>query len=555
MEKKLKVDMGESHETKSKTLRPLKAVAKVIGILLIFFGFLVLVLSYAVKYLLENGYTEEELERIFLIVFLVGWLFFGGGLGLCFGVSIVTLPSQTKIDNRLDQYFKNREKPTKSIRFFSFRWSKFLAAIFLLFLGFLNLFIITGAISHHNPPYGNAVVLGGPSFYYVMAFFPHGFGIGLLLYAILHSHKANVGRSENYFYYNQFKKNSTVNTALPKTEIEMIQYQNININKNYAWVLTLVPFSVLTAIQGVYLLMAPMLTDPTQGILFLVTAVLEIVALYFLALRPAHNLKVTTKENLYETWFTPYKEKITEIPIPEEDRIGKINTEFMNENKISPTHKHYTRLLIGIFFLASGLVMLIFYYVIHIFGYWYTMVSIIFGTLLIIKATVNDFSDKNGVLVDYNKEDKTLNFERTSRSHFVKINTLQSTDLEVSNQFRRLNVFELLLIPILLAFSTIQTVQSWVLSTSPTLIINSVITTAFLCLVYFLIFIHVCVPIDQLRVKTPTLKYNIPITLTDRKKRFLEGVKPFSSRGLFIIITGVSSVIGILIYLNLYFFI
>ncbi len=561
MEKKSKAEMGESFEVVSKTLRPLKAIAKIIGLILAFFGFLILVLSYAVKYLLEDqGYTDQELHMIFLLVFLVGWLIFGGGLVLCFHVTVMTLPSQNKMDYSLDQYFKNREKPTKSNRFFSLKVNKLIAAILLLTLGFLDLFIITGAIAHHNAPFGNAIVLGGPSYYYPVAFFPHGFGIGLLIYVLFYSHKVNIASSENYFYYNEFKKNSTVNTTIPKSEIEMIRYQNTNINKNYAWILTLIPFSVLTAISGVYLLRAAINKDPTQGILLLVTAAIEIGALFFLALRPAHYFAITTKGYFYQTWFTPFRKKSIEIPLSGKERKEKISVELMNTLNISPTHRQYTKLLIGIFFLVSGLIMLVFYFVVHIFGKVYTMISIIFGTLLIIKAFVDDFSDRNGVVLNQNESDKFVSYERTFQSRFVKIKTLQPTELEVSNQFRDITIYELVLIPILLGFSTIQTMQGWALSTSTPFILNSIMTTAFLCLVYALVFIYICVPTNQLRLKTPTVKYNIPVTLTGGKSRFLEGVLSkdlrvsFLVRCLFIVAIGVVSIVYYFIQIYPYFY-
>lgn len=557
MTKAIKSESNESFEMISKKLRPIKAIVKVIGITLVFFGFLILVLSYALNYLIDD---VSDPDALFLIVFSVGWLIFGGGLGLCFGVSIITLPNQDKISNYLDQYYKDKERPTTSIRFFSFRWSRLLAAILLLTLGFLDLFIITGAIGHHNPPYSTAVVLGGPSFYYLIGFFPQGFGIGLLLYVMFKSHKANIGDSENFFYYNEFNKNTFVNTAIPKDEIETISYQNNRLGSNHIWIIALIPFIVLGAINGVYLLRAPLLTDPTEGILFLVTSVLEVGALFYLTLRPAHYFKISTKENHYETWFTPYKKDLSDIPILENSH-PKSSSEFMNEHDINPTHRSYSGLLIGTFFLTSGLIMLIFYYVIGIFGNLYTMSSIIFGTLLMVRAISNDFSDKNGVQVDYDTTMKTIRFEQTFHSRFTHIKTLQSTEARVMGQFRQINIFDIMLISPILIFSTIETVQSWAISSSSNVILNSVITTGFLALVYLLIFLYICTPLNHLRLSTPTLKLSIPVTSTKHEKHLFEGIlstdlkKSFLYRCLFLVIIGVSTLIGTLIYLNLYFFI
>ncbi|NVM52474.1 MAG: hypothetical protein HWN66_02140, partial [Candidatus Helarchaeota archaeon] len=155
MKKNSELETGESFETIRKKFWILKAIVKVLGILLIIFGFLVTVLSYALTYLIEDfkDLPVPEQESIFLIAFSVGWLLFGGGFLICFSVSILNLTKQSKVSNYLDQYFKAKEKPEKSIRFFSFPSSRLLASVFLLILGYLLLFILTGAISHHQPPY------------------------------------------------------------------------------------------------------------------------------------------------------------------------------------------------------------------------------------------------------------------------------------------------------------------------------------------------------------------------------------------------------------------
>lgn len=562
MEKISKLKAEESIEFISRKFRVIKAIAKIAGIGLIFFGLLITILSYAMEYLIDDfdKLPLEEQELYFLIPFWLGWLFFGGGFLACFFTTIYTLPKQDKVTDYLDQYYKNKEKPQQSTRFLSFRVSRLVAGVLLLILGLLGLFILTGALAHDNAPYGEVIVLGGPSFYYIVAWFPHMFGIGFLLYTIFYSHRAHIASSENNFYYNGFKKNSTINVIVPKEEIEMIRYQNNKIGVNHVWIFTLVPFMVLTAIAGVYLFMAPLMTDPTQAILFLVFSILEIAALYYIALRPASYLRITTQDSFYETCFEPYKKDVPDIPLSNVDQKGKIHSEFMTKNNINPTHRSYTKLLIGIFFVASGLIMMTLYFVVGLLGGFYTMVSIVFGAVLVIKAFSQDFSDKNGVIVDYDKGTKLLNFEQTRGRRFLKINTLQPTGLEVVEQFRSTNIWEILLIVIFLPFGTIETVQGWVLSTTPALIINSVITMAFLCIVYFLVFVYLCFPINKLRVDTPTLKYELPVSLTEGQSRFLSGVlsadlkKTFLLRCVFLALICVGAIVGTIIYLYPFFF-
>jgi len=548
----------ESFEKIPRRFYILKAIGKVIGAIFVFFGFLIIILSYAVTYFIE-GASNPDL--IFLSTFAIGWIILGSALLVCLRVSILSLPTENQVTKYLEKYYQTKEPPQKVARFFSLRVSRLFAALFLLILGFLDLFILTGKISHHQPPYGNAVFLGGPSFYYVVAFFPHAFGLGFLLYVFFKSHRVNIASSENYLYYNEFTKTSFINADIPKTEIEAVSYQNNYVGINYLWLLLLVPFLVITAINGVYLLRAPLLETPIQGILLVTTSILELPALFYVLLKPSNFLKITTKKNYYESWFVPYNVDLREIPLPKPAGKAKKNSEFMTSHNISPTHRSYIGLVLGLIFLISGLLMLTLYYIIGIFGHLYTMVSILFGTMLIVRAIMNDFSDKNGVHIDYNDSNKSLSFKQDFRSHFMRINVFQLSGLEVTNSSRKINLLDFLLIPILIGESTIQTILSWVTTTTPNLIQTSVITTVFLGVIYFLFFLYLCLPSSHLRLRTPTLSYDIPVTLAHQKKRFLSGIlakdlrRSFILRCCFIALIGILSAIGILIYLNLNFFV
>ncbi len=558
MEKKLVNKTNEAFEETSRRFRIVKVIARVLGSIFVFFGFVIIVLSYGVTYFVEGLSNPDQ---VFLIVFGVGWIIFGVSLFICLRVSILSLPNEEKVSKYLDDYYTGKEKPQETARFFSFRISRLLAAFFLLFLGFLDLFILTGKISHHQPPFGNSVFLGGPSFYYTVAFFPQGFGLGFLLYTFFKSHRAHIASSENYLYYNEFKKNTFLNADIPKEEIEVIRYQNNRVGISYIWLFLILPFSIFTAINGVYMLRAPLLQNPIQGILLVLTAILEIPAVFYITLRPSNYLNITTKDNLYETWFVPHKMELRDLPLVEEDRKGKIDKTFMDSHNISATHRQYTNLVLGIFFLVSGLLMLVLYYVVGIFGHLYTSASVLFGTMLVIRAVAGDFSNRNGVQVTYEESEKALSFEQNFRSHFMRINTLHSTDVEITRSFRHINFLDILLIPVLLFMGTRQTILSWAIATTPNLILISVITTVFLGLIYFLFFIQLCGLTDHLRLTTPTMKYSIPITLSNPKIRFLNGAlskdlkKSFILRCAFIALIGILTLILTLTYLNLNFYV
>jgi hypothetical protein len=235
----------------------------------------------------------------------------------------------------------------------------------------------------------------------------------------------------------------------------------------------------------------------------------------------------------------------------------------MNNNKISSTHRNYINLLLGIFFMISGIIMLVLYFKVGIFGNLYTMFSIIFGIILLIKAFSKDFSNKNGDYIDYDKSSNSIRFYRKFKNLFLnKFHNLFAFNVEetnIENRFRRLNFFDFLIIPILLIFNTIETVQSWAISSTPITIINSIITTIFLILVYLIIFVYFCFPMNNLSIKTQTAKFNIPITLQEKKNNIIKELfskrlrKTLILRIGFVLIIFLISFIGMLVYLNLYF--
>ena len=77
---------------------------------------------------------------------------------------------------------KNLREPISNIiKFNSFAFTRLIAGILLIIAGFLSLSVF-GTDVGHEVPYGSAVFLGGPSWFYVTGLPALGFGFGLLLY-------------------------------------------------------------------------------------------------------------------------------------------------------------------------------------------------------------------------------------------------------------------------------------------------------------------------------------------------------------------------------------
>ncbi len=541
--------------------RRLILIILILGAFLLILGFFIIVLSYTVEFI-DAGIDFE-------VAFILGWVLFGFGLFLCIKITIMRVPKPHIVSYYLDKFFEVNEKPEKSIRFYSFAFSRLIASLLFLILGFVDLFILTGGLSHHSAPFGQAIVLGGPSYFYTVGLFPSLFGIGLFLYVMISSFRGVFSNSKNNLYFHEFRPTSPWTTKILKKDIEALRYQNNHLGPKLIWVVLLMPFIVLSFIEGFYLInmsAIPRLENPIQGILLIFSAIMECFALFFLVLTPQHYFEIATKDDLYEMWFEPEKSKIRlkEIdPITEDiSEVFECSmkkeeiSEFMKSNQISTTHRSYTNLILGIFFIATSVVMWNFFI---LFGTLYWWFSIIFGSILVIRAISQDFSNVNGDLIECNDSDKILKFQRKFRYKFFKIRTYKPTELKLAKQFRKLDFFDVAAIPGLLFFISLQITQSWALATSTVLILDSVISTIFMVVVCCLIFIYLCVPLDQVKFKTSTINYYIPVTLKSREKFNFKAVlsKPLKKtlllRLLFIIIIIIATIIGTSIYLASYF--
>jgi hypothetical protein len=231
-------------------------------------------------------------------------------------------------------------------------------------------------------------------------------------------------------------------------------------------------------------------------------------------------------------------------------------TEFMKANNINPTHRDYLKLIIGICLISASRPMWHFFI---LFGNFYWWFATIWGAILIVKAISEDFSDRNGVSVDFNESEKKLKFRRKFRSKFYNLGTFQPTDVKLTRQFRKLDAFDVLAIPGMLMFITIQLTQGWLFADERVIWILMAYSTAFMVLVCVGVFLYLCVPIDQIEFKTPTIKYFIPVSVEGSKHLHLNAAFSGDLKGTFIIrclaiaITIIASVTGTLINLALNF--
>lgn len=530
----------------------------ILGAMLVFLGFLLIVLSNATKYIMKDA-EQEARDQFFLIAFSVGLAIFIIGLALAFIFTIYRLPREASIRDYLDDYYQKEGSPIKQTMIFSLSLSRLISGILFLIMGLIDLFILTSAIGHHNSPYGQTIVLGGPSAFYPVALFPTIFGLGLVLYTLGSSHRFSIAQTEEVFHFHEFRAHKSRSTALEKDEIEAMRYQNNQVGPKFIWLIILIPLSVLTIYNGTAYLFAPLLTDPTQGILFYYSAITELVVLFFLLMKPQQYWEIATKTDLYEYWIEPFSKDLKSIPRLTEE-ISEVfelkpdqakSEAFMEKANLKPAFKDYNRIFIGIFFIATSIPMLSFQVLFGQFYYWF---ALFFGSICIIKGLSRDFSD--GDLIE---SDTAFKFKRRSNvkgiSKFYHYRTFEPTDAEITKQFRKLDFFEVMILPLMVAFMMIQVVQSWYISSTLTMLLSSLWSTLFMVLVVLIVLIYLCMPIDQIKIMSPTIEYYIPVKLNDEKFFDLKSAlsdslkTTFILRFLIIMLILVGSLIGTLIYL------
>ena len=74
----------------------------------------------------------------------------------------------------------------------------------------------------------------------------------------------------------------------------------------------------------------------------------------------------------------------------------------------------------------------------------------------------------------------------------------------------------------LLILLTMQQVQGWALADTPVIILDNLFSTIFMMVVIVFSILFLCVPIDVVEIKTPTITYRIRNTMKLKEKNLLK---------------------------------
>jgi len=505
--------LTEEEIERLKEIHPIKKLFRflflIVGIFIIFVGFFLILIG------LDLGITIDGINISFIIDVLI--IILGMTITSKFFIAPYYLRENSLTIKNVHEL---REPVDFNIKFNSIAITRLIAALIFILIGALTL-LVFGADVGHNIKYGSAVVLGGPSFFYVTGFPALGIGFGLILYFFLSLFRGSFSRSKNFYFFYELRPFCPWLTEVPKKDIEAIRYQNNHLGPKLGWIMLLLPFIVYQLMTAIPLFFVDRAgPDYVLSWIFLTISILEIIALILLVLFQQNYFEIATKTHLYEMWFSPFKlknkleltENLNKYFGCEIEKNFEDNLIFSN---IDNTHFQLFDLIFGFFLIISAIIMLT---QMILFGPLYWWVALMFGFMLLVKSFCFDFSRKGGDTFYYSEESKTFMFKRKFSFKFHYITAHNIEYVKVKKWFRKLDFFDIFGLGAMLIMLTIQQIEGWVIINSISVISDNIISTIYMCIIFIFVILYVCLPIDVIEFKTPSITYRIRITLRLKSK-------------------------------------
>ena len=432
-----------------------------------------------------------------------------------------------------------REPVDKTIKFRSLSITRLVAAILFLMVCLITLEIF-GTEQGDESKYGSFFSLGGPSYFYAMGIPAFGISFGLFLYFFLSPFKGTFSQSKNFYFFYEKRPACPWLTEIPKKDIEGVRYQNNYLGPKLSWIVLLMPFIGLQLMAAIPLFSslrgAP---DYVFSWTLTICSIIEIIALILLVILPQSYYEIATKDRLYEMWFSPLKRKkkaqftkeFSEFLGCDMKREGKANKADLKESKdqtelgkdsfseVNSKHFQLFNLVFGLFLFISAIIM---HTQMVLFGPMVYCGALIYGSILLVKAFSHDFSNKKSNSFYFNENDKLFRFKRNFSYKFQYIASNNVEAVRMRKWFRKLDFFDIAMIGWLLIMLTMQQVQGWALADTLLIILDNLISTFFMIIVIVFSILFLCVPIDVVEIKTPTITYRIRNTTKLKEKNLLK---------------------------------
>jgi len=479
----------------------------VLGVVFVLIGFLLLIFGFDFNIIILDLNFSLVID---IIIILIGMI-----ITSKYFITSYFLRENSIVFKRMRDM---REPIDKYIKFNSFAFTRLAAAILLIGAGIISLWKFGTGIGH-EVPYGSAVFLGGPSWFYVTGLPALGFGLGLLLYCFLSLFRGIFSHSKNFYFFYEVRPGFPWLTEVPKKEIEAIRYQNNYLGPKLTWIPAFFPFIVMQLMTAIPLFGAERAApEHVLSWVFVIISIMEIIALLILVCFQQNYFEIATESRVYEMWFSPikfrklflFKENFSEFLDCDVDVRKGEKTNIGIFKDLDNTHLQTLNLEFGLILVILSLIMLI---NMVFFGQLVWWLALIYGSILLLKAFSQDFSDKNGDVFFYSDKSKEFYFRRIFQYKFHYITAKNVEEITPKKWLRKLDAFDILFITGLLIFLISQQCFGWGLADSFTLILDNIFSTIISIIILTGFFYYLCFPIDVIEFKTATIKYRIPVTI------------------------------------------
>ena len=290
------------------------------------------------------------------------------------------------------------------------------------------------------------------------------------------------------------------------------------------------PFIVMQLMTAIPLLMIRRAgPDYTLSWTFIIISILEIIALILLVMFQQNYFEIATSSHLYEMWFSPRAKvknqsenekrfsRFLDCDI-EVEMQNDLPRQIMNSN-LKNTHFQLFNVVFGLFLITSAIIMMMF---MVLFGPLYWWIALMYGLILILKSLCFDFSKKGGDKFYYDKKSRIFKFKRNFSYKFQYITNYKTESVSIKKWFRKLDFFDIFGLCGILVMLMVQQVEGWAIADTLPLITDNIISTVYMIIILVFIFLYICLPIDVIELRSPSIVYQIPITLSREHQNLLQ---------------------------------
>ncbi len=512
--------------------KTLKYLFLSIGLVLVSVSVVLMIIGVDLGVSITVGLSAFNLSPIlyFLVLFLGLWL-----TAKFFTIAPYQLRENSLTRRSVDQY---RETVDRQVTFFSLSRSRLAATLLFLTIAivdihFLTLHIGTPADMEIGGAYngtGTAVVLGGVSFFYPVGLPLLIAGVSLAIYLAFARFYGRFARSDNFLYFHEFRIGVPWLTEIPRAHLEAVRYQNTHLGPKVLWACFLVPYAIMVLQYGIPLFNQPRAETDTLPIMMTLSALGAILAIIPLLFWPQDYFEIASKDMLYEMWLAPtmnmfgVRDQIIRLlgfsvlPRPERKRRGLRRTSLSYERTpttsmmsgISPTQREFTQVLLGAILLFVGILGA---FANLFFGMLFWAGAATYGTFLLARGTLSDFSNRDGTKVTQ-AEDGAFQYVRRFFRKFQFVLFPKTNNVTVENRARKLEAVDIIAIAWIVALGVYQTVLGWIITdiTIPLLLWEAIGTTLVLGVIVLFVVAYFIVPSSHVVVKSATIMHAIPVS-------------------------------------------